>query len=488
MRSYSPSVLTVLGVFFGACLTYNYYLFYFSAIIFSLVIIIKKLFKGREVDFLVKLFLISLLLRLLVVLLLRPFIFLYGNGLDVFGDGSGYFLNGVTIAETVKGNLADINSQIILNRRLLEFILPVRLTEWNYSWLLPDWAGSFPPVNQYQVGGFVYFLSALYYFFGVNPLHGIFVNCLLGAASGPFVYYIVKKISDNADVPKFTAIIASFFPSLFLWSITNQKDTFIIFLNLAIIVCLIKVLKERRYYFLFVIALLSFMAYFIRPKLMVLLFSWYAVILLFMLLSCVWRRKIILIWAVFSLTFVFLLPQSRMSAERLLARAADRARGTLVHFWLIHKGNVLEGGNYYKILEEKYYNNQEDIAFRNIPSGTVLKACFLALIHFILEPLPAGIHNLSTLIAYPQIIFVYFLLLFFIPGVIMVLKYYSRVFLVLFSCLIIFSFAVAFCEGNVGGLLRHRDIVTPVFIIFSSIGLLNVSRYRKYKAQNAETI
>ena len=75
-----------------------------------------------------------------------------------------------------------------------------------------------------------------------------------------------------------------------------------------------------------------------------------------------------------------------------------------------------------------------------------------------------------------------FLFLFFIFGVVIALKRDFRIFLVLFSYLFIFSFTVALGEGNVGGLIRHRDIVTPVFIIFLSIGFLSLLRNRKYNA------
>ena len=139
-------------------------------------------------------------------------------------------------------------------------------------------------------------------------------------------------------------------------------------------------------------------------------------------------------------------------------------------------------GNYYKILEEKYYYKQNNFNFEEISFSSILNASFFGLAHFIFEPLPFKIHNFSTLIAYPQTMLVYFLLLFFTFGVFIVMKRDFRIFLVLFLYLFIFSLTIALAEGNVGGLLRHRDIVTSVFIIFSSIGFLNLLRGRKYSA------
>jgi len=466
-----------LGVLTGACLTFNLWIFYFFATVIFCIIWIKKAFIDNESRFLIKLFLLSLFLRIFAVMITRPFVILLSNGLDIFGDGMACVINGFVISETIKGSLNDINSKILLNKQIFQFISLHHLQGWTGKfWALDSWAGSLPRINTYQVGGFGYFLSMLYYFFGFSPLTGIFVNCLLGSSLCLPVYSITNKILNNRIMAKFSAVFISFFPSLFLWSIVNLKEIFSISFNLLIILCIFMIVTEHKKIplYLFFILTLTLLQLAMRPQFIPLLLIYY---LLIFIIFGIRRKRWVFLFLIFLFSFMCLFPKSRNFMNRSFLTTTEMLHRRIILALKAHGGHVSKGGSYYKILNEPYPKIKDGSYYKTFFDGMtskdIAKAYFLGMVHFIFEPFSRETNNFSKLIAYPQTMLCYFLLLFFFIGLFVSARHNFPAFLVLFLYLFIFSSSIALQEGNVGSLVRHRDIVTPIFIVFSSIGLVN---------------
>jgi hypothetical protein len=93
-------------------------------------------------------------------------------------------------------------------------------------------------------------------------------------------------------------------------------------------------------------------------------------------------------------------------------------------------------------------------------------------IHFCLEPFPWHIHSMSMLLAFPQMLLWYFMTFLSLIGVLTALRYCPRSSLVLIIYLIVTTLALSVSGGNIGTDFRHRDILTPIVLIFGSAGLL----------------
>ncbi len=395
-----------------------------------------------------------------------------------------YSLNGFIISESLKTNMANLASQIALKKHILE-IIPPEYFRGGTDELLPRWIGTIPSIYAYQVEGIGYFSAMLHYFFGFKPILAIFFNSLLGSTLGICVYSIAKEISNNDNISRLSAILTNFLPSLFLWSIINQKDIAYIFINTLIVLCMIKIAKGKKLFFIFYIVLLSLFQLYLRPRFISLLLMYYILIFLFILWSWIPTKKIVSILLVFLAIFSMLFPQTRNFIEKVSYKSITKTYNLILDTLVHHKSQVLEGASNYKILQEQRYSTVDPtakVSLEGMSFKEIFMAYLLGLDNFVFQPFPLKINSFLKLLSYPQEILIYFLLAFFLLGLFIILRQNALLFNILFFYIFIFSLIVILGEGNVGGLFRHRDIVTPIFIIFAVTGFsvffkTNKSRY-----------
>ena len=94
-----------------------------------------------------------------------------------------------------------------------------------------------------------------------------------------------------------------------------------------------------------------------------------------------------------------------------------------------------------------------------------------AVFHYLAEPLPDRTGNLFALLALPQMILWYILLLWAAVGMVVGLKRHAQGTPFLMTAALAWTIAGGLAAGNVGLVFRVRDMVTPLFLIFSSIGI-----------------
>lgn len=152
---------------------------------------------GPDGNFLLKLFLFALLLRVLIGTLI--FIF---NWQDFFGgDAITYDYYG---GEQIKAWYGDQYSQAQINA----FVGKGEGSGW----------------------GMVYMVAGLYTVIGRNMLAVQFFNAILGAATAPIIFLCAQQVYSNAKVARLSAVAVAFYPSLVLWSSQGLKDAPIVFL------------------------------------------------------------------------------------------------------------------------------------------------------------------------------------------------------------------------------------------------------------------
>ena len=96
------------------------------------------------------------------------------------------------------------------------------------SWTMAQhWHGIGPIVGveeQYLVNVYTYVSGAVYYAFGHLPFAIKTLNCALGVVTVALVYCIAFQIFGTVAA-RFSSLFAAFFPTTFLWSTLNLKDT-----------------------------------------------------------------------------------------------------------------------------------------------------------------------------------------------------------------------------------------------------------------------
>src|SRR5262245_6775215 len=160
---------------------------------------------GKEKSFLLRLFLIALLVRIIVA-----FIIYSGNGQEFFGgDANTYDIFGQSLNQAWHGD--QYHSQ-------------------KYASFVASGASAW---------GMIYLVAGVYELIGTNPFAIQLINASVGAATAIVVYYAAEALFNNVRVSRVAAVLVAFFPSLILWSSQALKDALIILaLALAILATL----------------------------------------------------------------------------------------------------------------------------------------------------------------------------------------------------------------------------------------------------------
>jgi len=89
--------------------------------------------------------------------------------------------------------------------------------------------------------------------------------------------------------------------------------------------------------------------------------------------------------------------------------------------------------------------------------------------HLLSEPILSSRISFALLLFYPFKIIFLILCILAIPGILMSIRYGHIGAIIFFSIIITTGTGLAISSGNVGTMLRHRDIITPAIFIFSSL-------------------
>lgn len=152
---------------------------------------------GEDGNFLLKLFLFGLLLRVLIGTL----IFVLNLQTFFGGDALTYDYYGAQ-----------------------------QLEAWGGSRYAQSLVNIFVGKGEGSGWGMLYLVATLYGFLGHNMLAVQFFNAVLGAATAPIIFLSAQLVYGNRKVAKLAAIGVAFYPSLVLWSSQGLKDAPIVFL------------------------------------------------------------------------------------------------------------------------------------------------------------------------------------------------------------------------------------------------------------------
>lgn len=449
--------------------------------------------KGRRSTMLA-LCLAALLLRI-VFSAVNYYSFLFtGRGVDCIPDARAYSASGQYIAEALTGSTITAN-----DNNDLEWLEHLRFTH----------KGGIPPIG-YRVDEYARYIGVIYAFFGYDPLTIKFINSVLSVFTALLIFFLTRKFfSFRTAVVAFS--IYAFMPSIFLWSVTGMRDSLVFFLTMLVVYIYIVYLMEK----LNVQELILLMVLAASPNLWIALFAVFGLVLLkylelrscmrarykdmvyFLLPLLLFKVSLLAIAAIkfyifailliaFSLSFITFLKKrtivigitaiillmllypfyknETINAKKIFERLARQAISQ--HY---NKSSVA-GSGYETYPEEFYEDARLSLSLPEFMICYVRGMCFAFLTPF---PFYAS-GNTFNIYASIQMLFIYLLIPFILTGILISMKYkWRQTVTILFF---VFSMASIFavCEGNVGTVFRHRDVLTAFAAIFGAIGICNL--------------
>ncbi|MEW6008506.1 MAG: glycosyltransferase family 39 protein [Candidatus Omnitrophota bacterium] len=427
--------------------------FFILALSFFTYFCMRNFLKKEDRKFVLTLFLLSLIFRL--VLSTGYYLCAYSlrKGVDFFGDARGYSNNAAYISYVIRGN--DLNSFPYTDNSGINSLAD------SYNYLLNRYKGALPPFS-FRIDGLVYFIGFLYSIFDYSPLMVKWLNCLFFTLAGIILYFIAKQIF-NSRTSRAGVIALLLWPSNFLWSISGLKESVTFLLLVCCIWSMLKFFNKRRFVFFLSFAASLTVIWFIRIHLAVSFMVTFIILSFFRLRNSQRLMTILFIFIMF-LFFVSVfnldIPQilSRIHKE-FFANTIGTNRAIL----------TIRGAQTYRIYPARF---SEPSHVYDINCLEFLTSLFKGLFFFLTVPLPWMITKSKFfLIVFPQVMIWYLLLPFSILGGVVALRYRFREAIVVASQVFLITILFSLVEANVGTAFRHRDILMPFYIIFAMGGI-----------------
>jgi hypothetical protein len=317
--------------------------------------------------------------------------------------------------------------------------------------------------------GMAYIVAAIYSVVGRNPLAIQLFNSVLGAATACLIYVCAKKIFSNTRVAQISAVLVGVFPSLIVWSSQGLKDGIICFLIALAINNLLSL--QKKFSYVDVISLLISLVGIYTLRFYI--FFAFAVAIVGALflgaqksLSSIVKQAAVLVVITLSLTYLGVLRNAQTnletygSLERLQNSRLDLATSA-----------------------ESGYGQDIDVS---TPTGA-LQVLPLGLTYLMLAPFPWEVANFRQTITLPEVLVWWSLIPFMVIGIWFTLKTKLRqsISITLLTLLLTLSYSIF--QGNVGTAYRMRAQMQIFYFIFVAVGITLLWEKRENKKLSLRT-
>lgn len=444
--------------------------FVYLALLFFAFIYIFKLFLKNNI-LLSKTIRIFLLLHVLLVafILIEQHRFKTNLANSIFiNDGEAYSANGWQISTALTDAIPDIQS--VAQMRGIHLA--------DRGWGLDRYYNDFVkkkiilPASEYQIGHITYFYSIIYAAYGFKPVFINFMNVILHLVTAIVIYKSVKLIFEHR-----TAYLSTLFfllnPVSFYYSSTKLRDTLVVFLVYLAVFFLIMTLKKSYWYSILVFLLLYFFdKSLLKPGLFMPLLVVFGFLLMVIVLKK--NKKIFLVAMI-----VVICSLNRMDTrlfEKFKLYVISELNSQVIH----QRGFYNTGGTVYRL----YNPDKDSHDYTLLDWGSYITRGWY---HMLCEPIFSTNSDPKFILFFPFKLIFFVLCILVLPGILMVMRYgrhtEAAIFLALF---LVIGTGLAMSSGNVGTVLRHRDLITPVIYIFSALFISSFfgNKYLKIKEKN----
>ena len=376
--------------------------------------------------FLLKLFIVALLIRVIVGSLIFAF-----RGQDFFGgDALTYDFLGRTQLSAWTG---DPYAQTLLRNRV---------SGW----------------------GMGYFVGSVYALIGPNMLAIQFINAVLGAVTAAIIFVCTQEVFNNSRVSRLAAFAVAFYPSLILWSSQGLKDGPVVFFLAVAILATLKLAKKLniRYFLVLVCALTVLLS-----------LRFY---LFYMIVAAVAGALVIGARAMtpiaFARQFAVLIVLGLVLTYLGITRYATvqfESFGNLERIEISRRDLATSA--------KSGFGEDVDVstaagAIANVPLG---------LVYLFFAPFPWQLASLRQMITLPEMIVWWASFPMLILGLWFSIRYRLRMIapILIFSTML--SLAYSVFQGNVGTAYRQRSQILVFYFIFVAVGYVLILEKREEK-------
>ncbi len=350
-----------------------------------------------------------------------------------------------------------------------------RTYDWLGQTIVDVWFGVVPandPVAQRATSagtpgwGMNYLTAIIYLFTGRNILAAQSFCAVVGAATAPMVYVCAKKIFHNNQVGKIAALMVALFPAFIIWSGQLLKDGLIIFL-LVLAMTMVLQLQEK--------------------------FNYFAVIfLIFALFGILSLRFYIFYMVAISVAGSFIIGQS--GSAKSIARGFILL--IVMGVALTYLGVLRTAGENFEKWGslESVQRSRLDLA-RSADSGFggdadvsttegAITVIPLGFTYLMLAPFPWQLGSLRQAITIPEMIVWWASIPLMIMGLIYTIRNRLRNAIAILIFTLMLTLAYSIFQGNVGTAYRQRTQIQVFLFIFIAVGWT----IRKEKKENRKAV
>lgn len=324
--------------------------------------------------------------------------------------------------------------------------------------------------NSYGFSGFAYVAAVVQLLLGEAPYGLQLLNILVYLTTAVLLHRITR--TEYGRIPAFAVLgILLFVPSLFVWSVSALKEPTYYLLNALVVVCTIRMIRATSW----------------RTR------------------GLAGAAAILLLWpAAMMRGGGFIAPAASLAAgalawtlvrrPRLFALAAlallvaaspastrDRARRYAVEHIRpaaqYHRGSALSTGHGYQLLDPSFYHRVNFTQPLQLNEDQAARFVIRALVAFFTIPWPWQATSLTEAVYVPQQMLWYVLVMLAIIGLGVGLRRHIVFTAVIAANLIAGTLLLSITNGNIGTLVRIRDMVTPMIIVLAGLGGCALARW-----------
>ncbi len=343
------------------------------------------------------------------------------------------------------------------------------------GWIMAQtWLGRFDRAALYQ-GLFkdqgtalVYLYAWFHTLFGFSQFAVKLVNSLFGVLTALVSYQIVKTLCGRRTA-SLVAVLVAFFPSLFLWSMTNLKETPSALGLMWTCWALIRLIRQGpRLSTLGQLAGGLWLVWCARPILLfpvglcVLLSVWYRLL--------TWPGRIVVRIGAAGMLMALLWGapmEARIDPGSFWTSKLSTVMSRLLS---IQQSHLLSPGSGYRIYDDAVYQSGAQASPQFTP-GRIARAWVRGVEYFLLQPVPWKPSTSLQVLSIPEMVVWYPLLGLALWGALVLWRTAGAETMVLLVPLLVLTSLMALSTGNVGIAFRHRAIVLPLYLIFSAVGI-----------------
>lgn len=370
-------------------------------------------------------------------------------------DGESYSSSAWQISTALTGAIPDLQS--IAKMRGIHILNRDKSLERYYYERIKE--KIIPPADEYGVRHIAYLYSIIYAAYGFKPVFINFMNVLFHLITSVLLYKSAMLIF-NRRAAYLSTLFFLFNPISFYYSSTKLLDSIAAFAVYFAIYCFLVTIKKGSFLYAFLIIPSFYIINYLKA------FYFIPLVLAFIISSAIVifkkNKKLFFILSIF---IIFCLISMHID---VFGKIKFYTKKLLEDSIFYQKGFYYTGGRVYQLFIPGK-DSWQDYTFFDWASY-IFKGWY----HLLSEPILSSNSSAKLILLFPVKLVFLILCTLAVPGILMAARYGHIEAVIFLSILIIVGTGLAMTSGNIGNMLRHREIITPIIFIFSA---LYISRF-----------